>query len=275
MPSVRSGFLGYARRRVKMNKNFICGLTGATGSGKSWGALKIGEELDDNFSIDNLWFTSLDMMKLINGKVRKLKKGSVIIWDEMQIEMSNMDFQTRVSKVMNQLLQTFRNKNFIFLATMPYFDLLNKSSRKMYHCRMETLGINNKEETIRLKPLLLQYNQKRAKVYEKYLRYVDDGKIKICKRLLIGKPSDELTKAYEEKKQAYTDSLNLNIEKELEIVQTKAEWKLREQVPKFSPMQLRVRELMRQGMTQKDIAKELNVSQPAISYQLQNLKGRK
>ena len=65
MATVRSGFLGYVHNRINANKNFICAITGSTGSGKSWSGIKLCSMLDKDFNCDNICFSAVDIMKLI------------------------------------------------------------------------------------------------------------------------------------------------------------------------------------------------------------------
>lgn len=274
MAMIKTGFLGYVNRRIKLNKNFICAITGATGSGKSWSALRLAQLLDKDFTTDNICFSAIDIMKLITGETKEegLKSGSVIVWDEMQIDMSNVDWQSKIARVINQLLQTFRHRNFIFIATMPYFDLMNKSSRKMYHCRMETLHIDSKKGIVVIKPLLLQYNQRRGETYEKYLRADNEGKLKIYKRLNVGMPTAELIKVYEEKKQTFTDDLNKNIVKELEADKRKSKWELEGQKPKYTKRQLEIKPLLDQGFSLVEIGRKLNLAKQTIYTHKERIK---
>ena len=56
----------YWNRINRYNKNWLCIVCGATGSGKSYTALKIAETVDPNFNIKKVVFTAKDFMNLIN-----------------------------------------------------------------------------------------------------------------------------------------------------------------------------------------------------------------
>ena len=165
----------YIHRRIRNNKNFLATITGPTGSGKSWSALSMAELIDKDFTIDRVIFRAKDLMKLIsNGN---LKPGSVIVWDEAGIDLSNRNWQSVTNKMLNALLQTFRHKNFILFFTVPFHDFIDSSSRKLFHADFETQKINRNQSTVIIKPKLLQYNSNLAKWYRKYLKVQMNGSI--------------------------------------------------------------------------------------------------
>lgn len=204
----------YVHRRIRNNKNFLTTITGPTGSGKSWSALSIAELLDPNFTVNQIIFKGKDLMKLINSG--KLKSGSVIIWDEAGIDLSNRNWQSVTNKMLNALLQTFRHKNFILIFTVPYHDFIDASSKKLFHADFETQRINKDKQEVIIKPKLLQYNPNLRKWYRKYLKVQVNGSIIKIKRWAVPKPSDTLIKDYEAMKNKFTENLNIEIGKELD-----------------------------------------------------------
>ena len=203
----------YIRRRIQNNKNFLATITGPTGSGKSWTALSIAELTDPTFTAERIIFKGRELMKLIN--TGDLKPGSVIVWDEAGIDLSNRNWQSVTNKMLNALLQTFRHKNFILLFTVPFHDFIDVASRKLFHADFETQRINKLEEVVVIKPKLLQYNSNLAKWYRKYLKVKINGAIVKIRKWKVPKPSNGLIKAYEEKKNQYTKQLNQDIDGEL------------------------------------------------------------
>ena len=200
----------YIKNRIKNNKNFLCTITGPTGSGKTWSALSIASLLDSEFNINRVIFRGRELMKLINEG--DLKPGSVIIWDEAGVDLSNRNWQSVTNKMLNALLQTFRHRNFILFFTVPYSDFVDSATRKLFHADFETQKIDKSKGTVVIKPKLLQYNSNMAKWYRKYLKWrVGNGFIKI-KRWAIPKPPMDLVNEYEAKRSMFTKNLNKNIE---------------------------------------------------------------
>ena len=209
----KPSMIKYIEKRIKNNKNFLVTITGPTGSGKSWTALSIAEQLNEDFNIKRVIFKAEKLMEIVNSEEFKKRKGLVIVWDEAGIDLSNRNWQSVTNRMLNFLLQTFRHKNFILIFTAPYHDFLDVASRKLFHADFETVKINKKKGTCTIKPKLLQYNPSRKQWYRKYLRVLVPGiGTKKIKRWKIKKPSLKLRRAYENKKSIFTGYLNRNIQ---------------------------------------------------------------
>jgi hypothetical protein len=260
-------FNSYILQRIENNKNFIACITGSTGSGKSWSALREGETLDPDFDIDNVCFTGRQFMDLVNGKSKQLKKGSVIVFDEIQVTMGHLDYQSLQAKLLNYVLQTFRHRNFILFMTSPHFNFINASARRLFHCRMETVSINKETKQVNLKPFLLQINQDTGDVYRKYLRiYHKDYGVVPFTLLKLGKPSNKLIKDYEEKKTEFTKQLNESISKDLKRLEEGEE-------PKpLTEKQKEIVQDLTDGLTLPKIAKKRNIDISAVYEYLRLIK---
>lgn len=258
-------FPGYVRQRIRDNKNFIAAVTGPTGSGKSYSVLRQGENLDDDFNVDNVCFTATQFMNLINGKTKKLHKGSNILFDEIQITLGHLDYQSIQAKLLNYILQTFRHRNFVLWVTTPNFNFINAAARKLFHCRMETISINKEKQHVKLKPLLIQINQRKGESYEKYLRvWHKDFGIVPLKKLKIGMPSKELVDAYEAKKTEFTNNLNENIARDLERID-----KGKVKQKPLTPQQAEIIEHIKEGLTLDKVAERMNRSKELVYKQLE------
>lgn len=203
----------YILRRIQNNKNFLVTITGPTGSGKSWTGLSIAELLDSTFSAERVIFKGRELMKLINHG--DLKPGSVILWDEAGIDLSNRNWQSVTNKMLNALLQTFRHRNIILIFTVPFHDFIDSASRKLFHADFETQRINKRQQVVMIKPKLLQYNSNLGKWYKKYLKVQINNKLVKIKKWAVPKPSDKLIQDYEVRKNLYTKDLNEDIDGEL------------------------------------------------------------
>lgn len=259
-------FVQYIHNRIKRNKNFVACITGPTGSGKSWSALRLAESIDPDFTIENLCFSPREFMSLVSGTTKQLKKGSVIVFDEVQVSMSHLDYQSLQSKMLNYVFQTFRHRNFILFMTSPHFNFINASLRRLFHARIETISINPNEKQVTLKPLLLQVNQDTGDVYRKYLRvHVKGQGVVPLQRMRVSMPSDELIGAYEEKKTAFTQGLNESIERDLAKLEKGSKDKNR---PKFTPRQEEIIGLLLEHKTQNDIAKQLEIHPRVVRFHM-------
>ena len=257
-------FTQYIKNRIRNNQNFLCVITGSTGSGKSYSALRLGEKIDENFNADNICFNARQFMDLVNGKTKELHKGSVILFDELQVTMSNLDFQTLQSKLINYVLQTFRHRNFILIVTTPHFNFLNATARKLFHSRLETQSIDYNRKIIKLKPLLLQVNQLTGDIYQKYLRIwnKEDGVMPLT-NLELGLPSQELIDAYEEKKNRFTTELNESINRDLNKLESKESFKA------LTIKQQEIINHVKEGLRIPDIANLMGASERIIYKQIE------
>ncbi len=178
-------------------------------------------------------FKPLELMRLVNSD--NLKPGSVIIFEEAGVELSNRNWQNIINKMLNYLLQTFRHKRLILLMNSPYMDFIDKGSRKLIHAHLKVMSIDRDRKQTIIKPQLIQYNERKDKFYYKYLRVVKPKiGIKCIQEWAVNKPSEEIIKAYEEKKRNYTGNLNDEIIRELinkekkKEKEIKQEWKCKE-----------------------------------------------
>lgn len=253
----------YIKGLIRKNKNFIAAIVGVTGSGKSWSGLRLGEMLDDDFDVRNVCFNPEEFMDLVNGKTKKLKTGSVIIFDEIQVSMSHVEWQSLHARLINYVLQTFRHKNFILFMTAPHFSFINASIRRLIHARFQTVKIDEQKEITTLKGFLFQTNQDTNKIYKKYLRLRTGEKVTSLK---LKKPTEQLIKDYEKKKDIFTRELNLEIALELRRIREKKAPKL------LTEQQEKVLACLKKGMVIPEISKELCVSIQAIYDRIKSIK---
>ncbi len=220
-------WIKYIRNRITNNKNFLCIFSGQTGGGKSWSAVSIAEQLDPDFTIERCVFYARDLLKLINSG--KLKKGSVIVWDECSVDAGNRDWQSAVNKLINHLFTTFRRENLIIFFTTPYSDFVDSSLRKLFHAEFLVAGIDQKKGTCRIKPEHIQYNARIQKYYHKRLMRINP-KSKLLSKISfwqVPKPSKELSDLYEAKKKKFTHELNKELLIKLNAIEEKQKPKQR------------------------------------------------
>lgn len=253
----------YVKKRIyRENKNFIANIEGQTGSGKTYAMLRFAELLDKNFTVDNVVFTGKELMELVNSG--KLKKGSVILFDESQIDLSSRNWMSIMNKMLNYLITTFRHKNFVLLFTSPYSDFIDSQTRRLFHARFRTVGIDFKKKTCRLKCHLLQYNSDMKKTYTHRLaerqKDLSSGQNQMVQIDFwkIDLPSAQLIEEYEVKKTIFTNRLNIEIMETLEA-------KFNKKKP-LSELQEKIKELWEKGMTnQTEIAEKLNTFPQTIN----------
>lgn len=209
--------VSYIKDRVqKKNKNFLMLFVGATGSGKSFSALALAEELDPTFDISRVCFKAKDFMMVINSLVERAErgeeiKGKVVMWDEFGVEHNAREFMTISNRVINYFFQTSRHLNLIVIMTVPLLSFIDSSTRKLSHGIAEMQGINSKDKTATVKVKMLQTNVMTGKEYPKYLRYRRKNRLLVSKRIKFNLPTGKLIEEYEVKKKRFTTQLNIEI----------------------------------------------------------------
>lgn len=257
----------YIKQRIKQNKNFLGFISGPTGSGKSWSSISIAEQLDPTFNEERIVFSGIELMKLINSD--KLKKGSVIVFEEAGIGMSNKNWQSTINKMLNFLIQTFRHRNFILIFNSPYMDFVDASTRKLFHAEFNTIGIDAKRGTCRLKPRTIQYNARNKKFYFKMLRVITKKGLIPVNFWSVSKPTPELIKTYEVKKRSFTDKLNANIQKELEEYEKSES---NEKVDTLTMSQKEVLDMIETGMNTPQMSEELGITEQGVRAHIGGLR---
>ena len=117
-----NSILRYIGNRVNTsNKNFLCAVVGATGSGKSYACLRMAEDYakmyDTEFNPEFHVISSLEELLILITEpeaTRKIKFGSVIVFDEPQVEGNARNWQSDINQALSQLISTFRNQRLIF-----------------------------------------------------------------------------------------------------------------------------------------------------------------
>lgn len=203
--------LNMIKQRVLTNKNWMVLIQGETGIGKSYVALRLGEIIDKNFSVDNVVFTPAEFSKLLEAGT--LKPGSVIIFDEAGVGMSSKEWATRSNKLISNITQTFRTNRLIVLFTLPSGRYLDSSIRNIFHAIIEPLGVEPGTTKNAFKLLKIEQNYRQNKTYYPYYRFKDSKTGRFYKYAIIriGKPTDKLCEAYEKKRGSYLSTLQVDL----------------------------------------------------------------
>lgn len=207
----RHPVLDMITQRIKTNKNYMLLTQGETGCGKSYIALRLGEIIDKNFSLDNVVFTPQQFSALLTGGT--LKPGSVVIFDEAGVGMSSKEWATRSNKLISNITQTFRTNRLVVIFTLPSGRYLDSSIRNIFHAMIEPLGVEVGTTKNAFKLLKIEQNYRQNKTYYPYYRFKDKKTGRFYKYAIIriGKPTDALCDAYEKKRDAYLSSLQVDL----------------------------------------------------------------
>jgi len=197
----------------KQNRNWLCIITGSTGSGKSYSALKMAQTLDPNFTINNVVFRPDQFMALINNG--GLKKGSIVVFDEAGVGMPAREWYSISNKMLSYVLQTFRFMNLGVIFTTPSIGFIDAQARRLFHTFIETEEVDRKNKRVRARVKEMQHNPQLDKIYFKNPRKHKSGLLMVS-HIFVGKPSEDLVKAYEERKGKYAKHLFEEIHEDID-----------------------------------------------------------
>lgn len=227
--SRKNSIIRYIGNRVlRNNKNFMCAVTGPTGVGKSWGTGSMQEIYSQMLGVeynpeDHIMFSLKEVMELIHNKDlhKKIKFGSTIMIDELQVEANSRTWQSESNLLLNRLTSTFRNQRLTVFFCTPYIEMIDKQSRILFHAEFRMLGFNKNTGKTKIKPRFLEWSSAKDDFYRHRLEvsHPIDGKKRNASYLLdiweIDKPSDQWIETYEAKKKAFSDKLNAELYKML------------------------------------------------------------
>jgi energy-coupling factor transporter ATP-binding protein EcfA2 len=236
--SRENSIIRYIGNRVNSEgkKNFLCFVTGQTGMGKSYSAISMAEIYANMYNIEfnpecHIITSLKELLQLITEpeESRKIKFGSVIVFDEPQVEGSATDWQSDINKALSQLVSTFRNQRLVVFFACPYKEMVSKSVRILFHGEFRVEGYDIKTKMSQLKPRFLEWNDKKQDFYYKRLivQYKEQGKQTMTTSKLhqwhIPLASQALLDAYEAKKKKFTDELNKKLLRSIEMQEKRVE----------------------------------------------------
>lgn len=217
-------------------KNFLCFVTGQTGSGKSYSAISMAEIYAKMYNIDfnpeyHVISSLKELLQLITEpeETRKIKYGSVIVFDEPQVEGSSTDWQSDINKALAQLVSTFRNQRLVIFFACPYKEQVSKQTRILFHGEFRVEGYDLKTKMSKIKPRFLEWNSKSQDFYYKMLivEYKEKDKsvmtINKLNKWHVPLASKSLLDVYEGKKKKFTDDLNKKLLQKITMDEKRAE----------------------------------------------------
>jgi len=269
----------FYNRTVVNNKNIILPFTGATGSGKSYSALSVGEswykfEFNEKFPITHVCFDLGILMEriLTLHKEKKLRKGDLFILEEAGANFGNLEFQNKISKMFSYILQSFRSMNLILILTVPVLTMINKTARQLVHAHFITAGINYDDKRSKVRPYFHQLAQKSGKSYWKYPRVRIKGKMVKIERLTFTIPSSELIEEYEKEKTRFVVDIGEDFLQEYRRIENAKLIKgARDQL---TDVQMEVFTLLQQGLNSTEIAKKRGTAQSSVSATLKIIRNK-
>lgn len=259
-------------RLIRNNKNVLGAELGPTGSGKSYRDLRKAElwydyHFKEAFPTDNICFGIEKLMKkLAEGDLRP---GEILIFEEAGANLGSRDFASKVNKMFNYVLQSFRSMNIAIFFNLPYLSMLDSQARHLLHYSFESSGIDHKEKVNICKPKFHQVNQDTGKIYKKYPIVKIKGTTRKIRRFTFSMPSQYLVDAYEQKKEEYLKDLTKKYADELEQINNKG--KKARRPPK--DMEYEAYHLHKLGdLTQEEIGERIGKTSKTVRKYIKNVK---
>ncbi len=204
----------------RMGKMNVIHVIGLPGTGKSWYCLRLAEQLSEDIhgvdeetaernykiTIDNVVDSLLGLLKFI----RKVEgPGAIVVAEELGVWLSSKRAMSSENVDAGYVWDTLRKKRIIVIGNNPISKDIDKKLMALSTMQIQTLTLNKREGVCLVKPLRLQTNPDTAKTYRH--RLTDNGfEVHRC---WSGRPSKELTKAYETSKDDFLEELYNRLEK--------------------------------------------------------------
>ena len=235
----KNSILRYIGNRVlTKNANFLCAVVGQTGAGKSYACLRMAEDYCKMFDIEfnpkyHVISSLKEMLQLITApeNEKKIRFGSVIVFDEPQVEGNARSWQSEMNKALGQLISTFRNQRLVVFFATPFLEMIDKQTRILFHGEFKVEGYDKSTKITTMKPRFLEYNKFKNDFYRKRLiiHYKVEGKSRMDVTKLhhwhFPIASKDIIDIYEAKKKAFSDKLNKKLLNQIEISEKQAEGK--------------------------------------------------
>ena len=265
----------WIQRRITQNRNANLVFVGDTGSGKSYSSISLAEKIDPGFSAERIVFTTLDFLKLVNSN---LPAGSVVIFDDAGLGIPAREWQATSAKIFGKLFQGFRYKNLVTMITVPNISFIERQSRMLMHLYLEATDTQGIMKPFR--PFFPYRGDDRLGF--RYPTMERGGREIRIKTSVFSLPSQKIIQAYETKKLEYMERTNREFQEEMEFAMERDEhrkeemqkqrekWKNKKnREEKRKEKAKKAMELKQQGLTERQIAKQLKIGKTAVHTMLQ------
>lgn len=213
--------LNHIKANIARNMNYMGIACGIPGSGKSYAAIKIAEEVAKifkcKFDADKIAFSPEEFLEIIRDQ--NLKTGTPIVFEEVGVGLSARDWYSVSNKLINAVFQTFRRQKLVVLFNTPNMFYIDSNARVLFHGYIEPVNIDFRREVCTVKYFDMENNPRdhRRKIYWHHL----ENSGRKVKRHEIPKPSEEILDQYEEKKKRFASDLIESALKEMKNLRDK------------------------------------------------------
>jgi gluconate kinase len=200
----------------RKNEHFMGCIVGREGSGKSYTALKLANNLDSGFNADRVIFDVSELLKILSDGDHS--PGDFYVLDEAGVSLGNRTWQDRAQILANQALQLVRSHNLGLIFTLPRLSELDSQAEGRLQAVLEVVE-KNPEEWVKVKWKFIDPDRidSSGNILKKYPRRKQNGYEKRITRNTFAPPDDdELIANYEERKGAFQQEMYERTIQELE-----------------------------------------------------------
>jgi hypothetical protein len=207
----------FVKYKLKRNQSILALWVGETGTGKSYSAISCAIKIDPSFNVDRIVFDTKSFLHLINSG---LPKGSVIIYDDAGLGISNKDWYNEQVKVFGKVVQSYRVKQIITFITTPDISFIENQSRTLLNLLMQSDPIEQGTFYPKKPYKPRNYTLKSGNTYYVYPRFFRRDRYGNVEKVVVSKihfplPPNDIIKEYEEKKRAFIDKFYYDAETKL------------------------------------------------------------
>lgn len=206
------------------DQNFLFVITGGTGSGKSFAALRMAQKIDPNFT-DNMeknivYFPEEFMDRVYDPE---LYQGAVLIWEEVGTAISSKDWYSIINKQIGYVIQTFRKKHICLIMTVPSTDFMDSTVRKLVNAIGRMIHIDRKNMISKMRVWYVNYESNIKKWYFKkpIITIYETGERFKITHLNMPKVDAESSRRYEKIRAEFVRKLGLQVKSELDVARGK------------------------------------------------------
>lgn len=189
------------------NEHFMGCIVGREGSGKSYTALKIANNLDESFTADQIIFDVTELLKVLQSGDHS--PGDFYVLDEAGVSLGRRTWQDRAQILANQALQLIRSHNLGLIFTLPRLSELDSQAEGRLQAVLEVVE-KNPDEWVKVKWKFIDPDRvdSNGNILKKYPRRKQNGYKKRIKRNTFAPPEDaELVETYEERKERFQNEM--------------------------------------------------------------------
>ena len=168
----KDSLAAYFRRKLR-RRSFIANIFGEPGSGKSWAAISLCEDIDTLFSKSDVAFGIDNFYESMLGGTSKVR-----LMDDFGSELDPHEHMLEMGKATNHFFQKMRTfKTGLFITTPNRMDINKNTRERRATFYMEVVEVDEKKKMSKVKVQRIQVDNKSGMVYYHNLKLSPSGQI--------------------------------------------------------------------------------------------------